>query len=204
MVPLFAKTQDFLSTVTEDYRTGDFGNRHTAPRLQNVGASLYSMQRQGKIDARGGHHDAGDYSKYTINSAGLIHALVFAADCFPGVGALDNLGLPESGDGKSDILQEAKWEADFLAKMQDNDGGFYFLVYPRDRQYEHDVLPDKGDPQVVFPKTTAATAAAVAALAQASSSPLFKAQFPEAATDYLVKAKKGWKFLQQAITKNGR
>src|SRR5450755_4007723 len=74
------------------------------------------------------------------------------------------LGIPESGDGKSDLLQEAKIEADFLAKMQDSDGGFYFLVYPRDRKYEDNVLPDHGDPQIVFPKTTAATAAAVAAL----------------------------------------
>ncbi|MEO7676579.1 MAG: glycoside hydrolase family 9 protein, partial [Verrucomicrobiota bacterium] len=103
-----------------------------------------------------------------------------------------------------DLLQEAKWEADFLAKMQDADGGFYFLVYPRDRQYEHDVLPDKGDPQVVFPKTTAATAAAVAALAQTASSPLFKKQFPDAARIYLEKAKKGWAFLEKAIAKNGR
>ena len=33
--------------------------------------------------------------------------------------------------------QIAKWEADFLAKMQDTDGGFYFLVYPRDSAYEN-------------------------------------------------------------------
>ena len=58
-----------------------------------------------------------------------------------GVAALDNLGLPESGDGKGDILQEVKYEADFLAKMQDKDGGFYFLVYPRGREYENDVPP---------------------------------------------------------------
>src|SRR5207244_1610687 len=99
--------------------------------------------------------------------------LVFAADSFAGAGALDNLGLPESGDGKSDLLQEAKWEADYLAKMQDADGGFYFLVYPRDRAYEDDVLPDHGDPQVVWPKTTAVSAAATAALAETASSPLF-------------------------------
>ena len=42
--------------------------------------------------------------------------------------ALDNLGIPESGDGISDVMQEAKWEADYLVKMQDADGGFYFLV----------------------------------------------------------------------------
>ncbi len=197
-----------FETVNEvlEKETGDFSSnpRHTAPQLKSVDASLYPFVNKGKIDVSGGHHDAGDYSKYTINSAQLIHTLVFAADCFQGVGALDNLGIPESGDGKSDLLQLAKWEADFVAKMQDADGGFYFLVYPRDRQYEHDVLPDKGDPQVVFPKTTSATAAAVAALAQTASSPLFKQQFPEAATNYLAKAKKGWAFLERAIAKNGR
>jgi hypothetical protein len=88
--------------------------------------------------------------------------------------------------------------------MQDDDGGFYFLVYPRDRQYENDVLPDSGEPQIVWPKNTAVTGAAVAALAQTASSPLFKKQFPEAAEMYLVKAKKGWEFLERAITKYGR
>src|SRR5207245_4459897 len=121
-------------------------------------------------------------------SAAFIHHLVFAVDAFPGVKELDNLGIPESGDAKSDVLQEAKWEADFLAKMQDADGGFYFLVYPRDREYEDNVTPDNGDPQVVFPKNTAATAAAVAALAECASSPLFKQQFPAAAALYMQKA----------------
>ena len=131
----------------------------SAPLLTNPAAQLYPFVNTGTVDVPGGHHDAGDYSKYTINSASLIHLLVFAADSLPGVGALDNLGIPESGDGKSDFLQEAKWEADFLAKMQDADGGFYYLVYPRNREYENNVLPDHGDPQIVWPKNTAATAA---------------------------------------------
>ena len=178
--------------------------RHTAPQMKNVDACLYPFVNRGPIDIRGGHHDAGDYSKYTINSAAFIHHLVFAADVFPGAGSLDNLGLPESGDGKSDLLEEAKWEADFLAKMQDADGGFYFLVYPRGREYETDVLPDHGDPQVVFPKTTSVTAAATAALAECASSPKFKQQFPEAAARYLAAAWKGWGFLQHAIDKFGK
>src|SRR5882672_8144554 len=140
----FESANESLKKETANYK----GNpRHTAPPLKSMAASLYPFVNKGPVDVRGGHHDAGDYSKYTINSASFIHHLVFAADVFPGVAELDNLGLPESGDGKSDILQEAKWEADFLAKMQDADGGFYFLVYPRDREYEIDVLPDKGDPQ---------------------------------------------------------
>lgn len=177
--------------------------RHVAPPLKDPNSCRYPFIRRGELDVSGGHHDAGDYSKYTINSALFIHQLIFAADVFSGVADLDNLGIPESGDGKSDILQEAKWEADFLAKMQDDDGGFYFLVYPREREYESHVLPDRGDPQIVWPKTTAVTAGAVAALAQCASSPQFKKQFPDAAALYLTKAKKGWRFLEQAIQKFG-
>ncbi len=194
-------TQQVLADVSSDYASNP---RHTAPQLKDVNSSLYPFVNTGKIDVSKGHHDAGDYSKYTINSAGLIHYLVFAADAFPGVAALDNLGIPESGDGKSDILQEAKWEADFLAKMQDADGGFYFLVYPRDRCYEDTVLPDHGDPQVVWPKTTAVTAAATAALAEIASSPTFKQQYPAEAQAYLDKALKGWAFLQDAIARFGK
>ncbi len=197
------KVSDLLHPQTKE-RLPNVMPRHTAPALTNVNASLYPFVRQGKIDVSKGHHDAGDYSKYTINSAGLIHHLVFAADSFAGVGALDNLGLPESGDGKSDILQEAKWEADFLAKMQDSDGGFYFLVYPKKREYENDVTPDHGDAQVVWPKTTGVTAAATAALAEIASSPRFKEQFPVEAAAYMAKAQLGWTFLMTAIARYGK
>ena len=186
------------------WQQGHDPSKQQAPPMTGVEASLFPFVRPGPLDVSGGHHDAGDYSKYTPNSAQLIHNLVFAADAFPGAGDLDNLGLPESGDGKSDLLQIAKWEADFLLKMQDDDGGFYSLVYPRDRPYELDALPDHGDPQVVFPKNTAVTAAAVAALAQLASSPRFLRDSPAAAPPYLDAAKKGWAFLQRAFAKYGR
>ena len=88
--------------------------------------------------------------------------------------------------------------------MQDRDGGEFFLVYPRDRAYEDDVMPDRGDPQVVFPKNTSATAAAVAALAQAGSSPWMRRAFPDEAAGYLDKARKGWEFLEAAWRAHGR
>jgi hypothetical protein len=197
----FKFTWETIASKTADFKDNP---RHTAPQLKSESTQLYPFVKRGKIDVSGGHHDAGDYSKYTINSAALIHCLVFAADNFPGAGQLDNLGIPESGDGKSDLLEEAKWEADYLCKMQDDDGGFYFLVYPRDREYESDVPPDRGDPQVVWPKTTSVTAASVAALAQCASSPLFKKQFPEAAASYLKRAKAGWEFLDRAIAAHGQ
>lgn len=194
----FKKVNYFLSMLARDTKG------QAAPPLKDIDASLFPFIKKGSVDVSGGHHDAGDYSKYTINSCQLIHHLVFAADAFPGAVELDNLGLPESGDGKSDLLQEAKHEADFLAKMQDTDGGFYFLVYPRERKYEDNVLPDRGDPQIVAPKNTSATAASVAALAQTASSPAFRKQFPEEAALYLEKAKKGWAFLERAWAKHGR
>lgn len=176
----------------------------TAPRLTSPSAQRFPFVRQGTVDVSGGHHDAGDYSKYTLNSAALIHYLTFAVDSMAGVKDLDNLGIPESGDGISDLLQEAKWEADFLAKLQDNDGGFYFLVYPRNREYEGDVLPENGDPQLVWPKTSSATACSVAALAEIGSSPAFKAAYPQTAALYMQKAQLGWQFLMNGINRYGK
>ncbi len=205
-VPSSASGFGFTWTAIASYANtlNDNNPAQVAPRLTSPSAQLYPFVNQGPIDVSGGHHDAGDYSKYTINSATLVHTLMFAVDSMDGVAALDNLGLPESGDGVSDIMQEAKIEADYLAKIQDADGGFYFLVYPREREYENNVLPDRGDPQVVWPKNTAATAAAVAALAETASSPRFKAAYPQAAASYLAKAKAGWKFLNDAIAKYGK
>ncbi len=176
----------------------------TAPRLVSEATQLYPFVRQGSVDVAGGHWDAGDYSKYTSNSAGLIHCLMFTADAIPGAKQLDNLGLPESGDGIGDIMQEAKVEADYLAKLQDADGGFYFIVYPKNSEYEAGATPEQGSQQVVWPKNTSVTAAAVAALAQMSSSPQFKAAYPATAAKYLQQAKLGWQFLAAAIAKYGQ
>ena len=63
--------------------------------------------------------------------------------------------------------------------MQDADGGFYFLVYPINEQYEN-VLPENGEPQVVWPKNTSVSAASTAALAEAGSSPAMKKYYPAA------------------------
>ena len=80
-----------------------------APRLDRVGASLYPFVREGGLDVSGGHHDAGDYGKYTINSAQMIHHLVFAADAFPGAGELDNLApAPEHKKVRIEIQIQEK------------------------------------------------------------------------------------------------
>jgi hypothetical protein len=171
----------------------------TAPRLTNASAQLFPYIRQGAVDISGGHFEAGNYSRVVWNMAQFIHLLMFSVDSMPGVGALDNLGIPESGDSISDILQEAKWEADALAKMQDTDGGFYYMIYPQQREYEFGVLPEDGDPEVAWPKNTAITASSVAALAQCASSPRFKQAYPQVASNYWFRARLGWTFLTNAL-----
>ena len=202
-VPLPAPEHAFTWATLARLNAAAAGAAGPAPAIVDEASQLYPFVRRGAVDVAGGHHDAGDYSKYTTNSASFIHVMVFAADVLTGAADRDDLGLPESGDGIPDLLQLAKWEADFLAKLQDDDGGFYFLVYPRGRAYEHDVPPDRGDPQVVWPKNTAATAAAVAALAQAGSSPAFRRHFPDAAAAYLARAERGWRFLEEARARHG-
>ena len=205
-VPSPASSFPFTWTTVAGYGATINGDNpaQTAPLLTSESAQLFPFVNKGSIDVSGGHHDAGDYSKYTINCAALVHQLMFAVDSFTGVAAMDNMGLPESGDGISDVMQECKWEADFLAKLQDADGGFYFLVYPKTREYESNVTPDQGDSQVVWPKTTSVTAASVAALAQCASSPKFKAAYPAAAALYMQKARLGWSFLTNAIARYGK
>ena len=174
-----------------------------APRLTTPAAQLYPYVNTAPVNVSGGHFEAGNYSKVAWNSAYSTHILMFAVDSFPGVAALDNLGVPESGDGISDVLQEAKWESDSLFKMQDADGGFYYMIHPINREYEFEVLPEFGDPQVAWPKNTASTAAAVAALAQCASSPAFKQAYPQTATSYMTRAQLGWQFLTNAIATRG-
>jgi len=204
-VPMPASSFGFSWTTIANYGLTINANNppQIAPFLTSPENDLFPYINQSAMDVSGGHHDAGDYSKYTINSASLVHYLMFEVDSMAGIASLDNLGIAESGDGISDVMQEAKWESDYLAKLQDADGGFYFLTYPVDREYESNVTPEDGDPQVVWPKTMSVTAAATAALAQCASSPLFKKTYPATAALYLQKAQLGWKFLTNALAKYG-
>lgn len=178
----------------------------TAPAMCTFDNALFPLPTTLQhISTSGGHHDAGDYSKYVASSALLLHTLTFTADNIPGAANLNDLGIPESGKTTpggppdADLLEEAKWEADFLVKMQDTDGGFFFLVYPTGNSEYETWTPDRNQGQLIFPKNTACTAAAVAALAEIGSSPAFKARYPQAASSYITAAVNGWNFLNTAL-----
>jgi hypothetical protein len=72
-------------------------------------------------DLRGGWFDAGDYGKYTRWTAGYVSDLLLAYEENPDAFS-DDYGIPESGNGIPDILDEAKWGIDWLLRMQNPDG----------------------------------------------------------------------------------
>jgi endoglucanase len=78
-------------------------------------------------DLSGGWHDAGDYNKYVNFAFSALTDLLLAYGQNPGVWT-DNLNIPESGNGLPDILDEAKYELDWLLKMQNTDGSVLSIV----------------------------------------------------------------------------
>ncbi len=78
-------------------------------------------------DLSGGWHDAGDYNKYTNTADNAIHDLLSAYEEMPAAWS-DNYDIPESGNGIPDIIDEIKWELDWLLKMQLEDGSVLHKV----------------------------------------------------------------------------
>jgi endoglucanase len=72
-------------------------------------------------DMSGGWHDAGDYNKYTNFTYVPVHFLLDAYEQAPAAFG-DANNIPESGNGTPDILDEVKFELEWLLKMQNADG----------------------------------------------------------------------------------
>ncbi|HEX6683557.1 MAG TPA: glycoside hydrolase family 9 protein [Candidatus Limnocylindrales bacterium] len=70
------------------------------------------------LDVRGGWYDAGDHGKYVVNGGISVHQLMSAFERKRSAFSDGQLQIPESGNGVPDILDEAKWELDFILSMQ--------------------------------------------------------------------------------------
>jgi endoglucanase len=75
----------------------------------------------------GGWFDAGDTNKYVTFASQPVHQLLTAYQENPAV-FTDDFGIPESGNGVPDILDEVKWETDWLRRMQFPDGSVALKV----------------------------------------------------------------------------
>lgn len=78
-------------------------------------------------DLHGGWHDAGDYNKYVNFTYGTIIDLMLAYE-EDTLAWTDDTNIPESGNGVPDLLDEAKYELDWLLRMQEPDGSVLSVV----------------------------------------------------------------------------
>jgi endoglucanase len=146
------------------------GFTHAACHLE--GRFHASSGKQGRRDNVGGWHDAGDYGRYMVNSGIATSTILWAWEMFGPKLRDIKLHIPESGNGTPDILNEARWNLEWMLKMQDDDGGawhkqtserFCHFVMPEDDHLPSEVIGTGKPPY----KSTCATAdlAAVAASA---------------------------------------
>lgn len=76
------------------------------------------------LEARGGWHDAGDYGRYITPAAVAVGHLLYAYKLYPQA-FREELNIPESGNGVADVLNECRYELEWMLKMQRQDGGVY-------------------------------------------------------------------------------
>lgn len=148
-------------------------------------------------DLLGGWFDAGDLNKYVPYLETTLFDLLWAYELNPGVFG-DNTNIPESGNGVPDLLDEVKWELDWLLKMQDADGGVFNRVAGRSFDNGPDPPASDKQPRFYSAKTTWATATAAASFAHAARVyERFDRTFPGYAAQLIAAARKGWKYLEK-------
>jgi endoglucanase len=147
------------------------------------------------ISSPKGWYDAGDYNKYVVNSGITTYTLLAAYEHFPTWFDALKLNIPETGNGLPDILNEALWNIEWMATMQDPaDGGVYHKL--TNKAFDPFVMPQQATtPRYVVQKTTAATLdfAAVMAVASRVLAP-FDSQAPGRSARYLAAAESAWRW----------
>lgn len=116
--------------------------------------------------ARGGWHDAGDYGKYVVNAGITVGTLLMSYEYFPNLFDQDNLDIPESSNGVPDILDEIRYELEWMLKMQNTDGGVFHKLTRE--QFAPFIMPQNDlAPRYIYEISSAATADLAAVMARA-------------------------------------
>jgi endoglucanase len=152
------------------------------------------------LDVPKGWYDAGDHGKYVVNAGISVWTLLnmFERGLYWGTTSRwkdGTLNIPESGNGVPDVLDEVRWELEFMLAMQVPTG------QPKAGMVHHKVhdvdwtglpLAPDADPQqrALVPPSTAATLNLAATAAQAAR--IWKELDPEFAARCLEAANKAW------------
>lgn len=143
-------------------------------------------------DLSGGWMDAGDTNKYVTFAQSAVLQLLDAYRMSPAV-FRDDFGIPESGNGLPDLLDELKWELDFLRRMQDASGTHGLFLKVGVDSYT-DISPPSADarPRYYLPECTSATLAGAAMFGAAHVVYRGFASQAAGAADLLARAEAAW------------
>ncbi|MCX5599349.1 glycoside hydrolase family 9 protein [Streptomyces phaeochromogenes] len=128
------------------------------------------------LDVQGGWYDAGDQGKYVVNGALAAWQLMDSYERSRGQGDTAGLrdgllSIPENDNGVPDVLDESRWETEFLLKMQVPAGEpLAGMVHHKIHDLAWTALPTQPEkdsqPRYLHPPSTAATLNLAAAGAQ--------------------------------------
>jgi len=155
----------------------------------SLGYAALDVERTGRGSAPGGWYDAGDYGKYVVNAGITVATLMHLQELLPGSVPDRGLDIPESGNGVPDLLDEIRYELDWMVRMQDADGGVFFKV--AGKSWPGMVMPSQDRmPRFLIGKSTASTLNFAAAMAQASR--VWKKVDAKFARDCRERAERAW------------
>ena len=153
-----------------------------------------------KLDVSGGWYDAGDHGKYVVNGGIAVWTLMNQWESAEARGAArafadGKLNIPERHNGAPDLLDEARFELEFLLRMQVPDGQpLAGMVHHKvhDKDWTALGLAPHEDKQerLLFPPSTAATLNLAATAAQGAR--LWRKLDPKFAARCLAAAEKAW------------
>jgi endoglucanase len=142
---------------------------------------------------KGGWHDAGDLSIYNATAASAVFWLLQAgADFAPGE---DDTGIPESGNGVPDLLDEARWGLEWMLSVQEPAGGFRNATCLERYGPYGTNAPERTAPYRAGEVGAMATGRAVGTLAFAAA--LFRPRAPAFAARCLEAARRGQRWLEE-------
>jgi endoglucanase len=147
-----------------------------------------------RLDVRGGWYDAGDHGKYVVNG-GIATAQLLSIAEHRLARKDGSLRLPEGRNGVPDVLDEARWELEFLLRMQVPAGQpLAGMAHHKihDQNWTGLPLAPEADPQLreLHPPSTAATLNLAAVAAQGAR--LYKWYDRAFANRLLTAARTAW------------
>lgn len=154
-----------------------------------------------RLDVSGGWYDAGDHGKYVVNGGIALWTLLnlYERTVHLGRSAADfadgRLNIPERANGVPDLLDEARWELEWMLKMQVPAGApLAGMAHHKihDRAWTTLGMMPHADPQprFLYPPSTAATLNLAATAAQAAR--IWKPIDAAFATRCLAAAERAW------------